>query len=250
MDIQKSFSYPFEDTEWINKLGLGAIITMIPVLNFAWSGYMVGIIRNVLDGAARPLPTWDDLGKKFIDGLILAAAGLIYALPMLLLIGIPTAFLVFAGILSGNQNLEDISRVMAGLGSVVFFTLLCVVILYGLALSIIYPAILLMYAREGTFASCFQFRRILDLISKNSGPFLTLWGVSIVAGLVVGMVVSLATALVGWVPCIGWIAGLILSLGSGVYYTSIHAHLVGQFGRLAAEHTYPITTIENPPAAV
>ncbi|HEY6074891.1 MAG TPA: DUF4013 domain-containing protein [Anaerolineales bacterium] len=250
MDIQKSFSFPFEDTEWINKLGLGAIITMIPVLNFAWSGYMVGIIRNVLDGAARPLPTWDDLGKKFTDGVILAAAGLIYALPMLLLIGIPITFLVFSGILSGNQNLEDISRVMAGLGSVVFFTLLCVVILYGLALSIIYPAILLMYAREGTFASCFQFRRILDLISKNSGPFLTLWGVSIVAGLVVGMMVSLATALVGWVPCIGWIAGMILTLGSGVYYTSIHAHLVGQFGRLAAEHTYPITARENPPAAV
>ena len=250
MDIQKSFSYQFEDTEWISKLGLGAVITLVPVLNFAWSGYMVGIIRNVLDGAARPLPAWDDLGKRFTDGLILAAAGLIYALPILLLVGIPTVFLVFAGVLSGNQDLQGVSQALAGVGGVVFFALLCVVILYALALSIVYPVILLVYAREGTFASCFQFRRILDLISKNSGPFLTLWGVSLAAGLVVGMVVSLATALVGWVPCVGWAAAMILSLGSGVYYTSIHAHLVGQFGTLAADPPSSITNQDNSPAVV
>ena len=38
MDIGKSFSYPFEDKEWISKLGLGAVITIVPVLNLAWSG--------------------------------------------------------------------------------------------------------------------------------------------------------------------------------------------------------------------
>ena len=73
MDAEKSFTFPFEDTEWVSKLGLGALISMVPILNFAWSGYLVDIIRNVMNNDAEPLPTWDDLGKKFNDGLILFA---------------------------------------------------------------------------------------------------------------------------------------------------------------------------------
>ena len=46
MDAEKSFTFPFEDKEWISKLGLGAVISLVPILNFAWSGYLVGIIRN------------------------------------------------------------------------------------------------------------------------------------------------------------------------------------------------------------
>ena len=30
MDIGKSFSYPFEDNQWLSKLGLGAVISMVP----------------------------------------------------------------------------------------------------------------------------------------------------------------------------------------------------------------------------
>ena len=83
MDIGKSFSYQFEDKQWISKLGLGAVISLVPILNFAMSGYIVDILRNVENNVAKPLPNWDDLSKKFSDGLILFAAGLIYAAPLL-----------------------------------------------------------------------------------------------------------------------------------------------------------------------
>jgi len=36
MDVGKSFSFQFEDKEWLNQLGLGAIIALAPILNFAW----------------------------------------------------------------------------------------------------------------------------------------------------------------------------------------------------------------------
>jgi len=49
MNIGKSFSFMFEDKQWVSKLGLGALITFIPILNFAWTGYMVGVIRNVMN---------------------------------------------------------------------------------------------------------------------------------------------------------------------------------------------------------
>jgi hypothetical protein len=81
MNIGKSFSFPFEDKQWISKLGLGAVITLVPILNFAWTGYIVQLTRNVMNNEQEPLPTWDDIGKKLTEGLILALAGLVYFLP-------------------------------------------------------------------------------------------------------------------------------------------------------------------------
>lgn len=232
MNIEKSFRFPFEDKEWISKLGLGVLITLVPILNFAWSGYLVDIIRNVMNDHPTSLPNWDDLGRKFTDGLILFAAGLVYAAPILILIGLPLSMLAFSQILSGNGNMEDIARTMAGAGGALFLGLLCVLILYAVVLSVLYPAILVMFAREGTFASCFKLREAFDLISKNAGPFFTAWGLSLVGGFGVGLAIGILNLLVGWIPCIGWIISLVLSLGSGVYIAVVYAHLFGQFGAL------------------
>ncbi|SRR6266498_4999441 len=232
MNIEKSFRFPFEDKQWLSKLGLGALITIVPILNFAWSGYLVDIIRNVMNNATDPLPSWDDLGKKLSEGLILFAAGLVYASPILILMGLPLSMLAFSGLFSGNRNMEDIARVITGAGGVLFSGLLCVFVLYALALSVIYPAILVLFSREGTFASCFKLREAFDLISRNAAPFFTAWGLSLLGGLGVGLAVGILNILVGWIPCIGWIASLALSLGSGVYIASVYAHLFGQFGAI------------------
>lgn len=109
MDIEKSFTFPFEDKDWLLKLGVGGLITIIPILNFAWSGYLVGIIRNVMSDATEPLPAWEDLGKKFTDGLILFAASLVYALPILIVFVLPLGILASSGRLSELRNLERIS---------------------------------------------------------------------------------------------------------------------------------------------
>jgi hypothetical protein len=155
MHIEKSFTFPFEDKDWVSKLGLGALITIVPILNFAWSGYLVGILRNVMNDAVEPLPSWDDLGRKFTDGLILFAAGLIYAMPILIVFCMPVGILAFSGRLSEINNLERISEA----GGALLACILCVFTLYGIALSAIYPAILILFSREGTFAACFKLRR-------------------------------------------------------------------------------------------
>jgi hypothetical protein len=236
MNIEKSFRFPFEDKEWISKLGLGALITVVPILNFAWSGYLVEIIRNVMNDATEPLPTWDNLDKKFSDGLILFGAGLVYAAPILILMGLPLSMIAFSSIFSGNSNMEDVARAIAGAGGVLFYGLLCVFVLYAIVLSVIYPAILVLFSREGTFASCFKLREVFDLISKNVGPFFTAWGVSLIGGFGVGLAIGILNLLVGWIPCIGWIVSLVLSLGSGVYIAAVYAHLFGQFGAIVFGH--------------
>lgn len=233
MDFGKSFSFPFEDNQWISKLGLGAVIAMVPVLNFAWTGYMVELIRNVMNGAAQPLPNWDDIGKKFMDGLILTVAGLVYALPMLIVICLPLSFMVVPAILSSNGNMQDVANAIASAGSILFLCLMCVFMIYGLVLSVVYPAILIVFAREGTLASCFKFREVFDLIQKNMTPFLTAWGVSLAAGFGIGLVAGMVQAVINFIPCIGQIISFVLTIGIVVYTTSVYAHLFGQFGRAA-----------------
>jgi len=233
MDIGKSFSYPFEDRQWVSKLGLGAVITLVPILQFAWTGYMVEIIRNVMKGSPEPLPTWDDIGKKFMDGVMLMVAGLVYALPMLIVICLPMGFMVIPVVLSSNGDMQDIANAIAGAGSVLFMCLLCVFMVYALILSVIYPAILIIFAREGTLASCFKFREVFELISKNMSPFLTAWGVSLAASFVVGLVSGGAQVILNFIPCLGQIAAFVLAIGIVVYTTAIYAHLFGQFGRMA-----------------
>lgn len=233
MDAEKSFVFPFEDKEWISKLGLWAIISVIPILNIAWYGYLVGIIRNVMNGNQEPLPSWDNLGNKFNEGLVLFGASLVYALPILIAICVPLGITASAGFFSENGNLEEFNQMITGVGWILFFSLLCGMLLYGLILSILYPAILILFARDGTFASCFRLREALALIGKNAGPFFTAWVLSLVASLSAGLLVGFVNLVVGFVPCLGWIIGLVLSLISGVYANAVYAHLFGQFGREA-----------------
>lgn len=241
MDIEKSFSYPFEDKDWTTKLGLGAAISFIPILNFALSGYMVGILRNTMNNVSEPLPTWDDLGKKFMDGLILFAAGLIYALPMLILLCLPLSVMAFSGILSGDSSMEDLARAMAGAGGILFTCFFCLIGIYWLAFSIIYPAILVLFAREGTFASCFKVREALDLIRRNMASFFTAWGISLLLSFGLSMVVGVINAVVSWILCIGWIVSLALFAGSMIYTMVVYGHLFGQFAREALGQDQVIT---------
>jgi hypothetical protein len=241
MNIGKSFSFVFEDKQWISKLGLGALITFIPILNFAWTGYMIGIIRNVMNNSPEPLPTWDDFGKKLTDGLLLTVASLVYSLPIIVVFCLPMSFMIVPALLAGNTDMQGLAEAIAGFGSVLFICLMCVFMVYGLALSVIFPAILVIFAREGTLASCFKFRDVFALISKNTTPFLTAWGVSIGASLAVSFIVSAAQIVLNFIPCLGQIAALLLTLGIVVYTTAIYGHLFGQFGNIAAEQNQAMT---------
>jgi hypothetical protein len=243
MDIGKSFSYPFEDKQWVSKMGLGAVISLVPILNFAMTGYMIQIVRNLMNDVEEPLPNWDDLGKKFMDGLMLVLAGLVYALPIIVLSCLPLSVMTIPAIIaSGNSDFQDVANTITGAGGVLFAAMSCQFVVYGRVLSVIFPAIYVNYAKEGTFASCFKLREVFNIIGKNAGAFFTAWGISLVAGLVVGLVAGVVSSILGLIPCIGWIASIVISLGVGVYVMMIYSHLFGQFGKQAFGQTPLIAT--------
>ena len=79
MNINKSFSYALEDKEWLKKFLIGLLVSYVPIVNFAWPGYITDIMHDVSNNQYSGLPEWDDFGDKFIKGLLITIAGLVYA---------------------------------------------------------------------------------------------------------------------------------------------------------------------------
>ena len=227
MNIEKSLTYVFEDEEWLMKLGLGTLITMVPVLNFAWTGYVTEIMRNVGARSLRPLPTWDDLGTLLVDGFSIFIARLIYALPALLMLFAPLVLMILPA-LSSNQDVQSVLAIISGGTALLLFVGF---FLYLLLLSFFAPAVQLNYARHRTFGACFQVGQILQLVSTNLSNYVIAWISLSVLNLGVYLIFSLVSGFVGLIPCIGVMLSLALIpvyLFAGMWMGTVSAYLFGQ----------------------
>ncbi len=157
MQAGKSFTYMFEDTQWPSKTLIGALVGMVPILNFAWLGYLIGVLKNVSRGE-NTLPLWDDFSDKFMDGLKIGVASLIYTLPATILVMVAAVVFIIPAIAQD----QDMQAILMGGASLAYLLLCSIVGLYFLVFSFFVPAISIHFARVGTFKSCFEVGHILD----------------------------------------------------------------------------------------
>jgi len=225
MDIGKSIGYVFEDKKWTDKLLIGMLVSIVPIVNFALFGWVIDIMRNVSQRQSEPLPVWENFGDKFVKGTLLFVVGLIYFLPALMIacvaIGLP--FL--------NGNFRDIGqRELIGMFFGTSALSLCAISIYGLLISFLAPAIYLNFARKGTFAACFEFGEVWRIMSKNLGDYIVAWLIIIVVSIGVSFVIGIVGTVLAFIPCFGWILSWILFGVSGVYIAAVFGHLFGQIG--------------------
>jgi hypothetical protein len=225
MDVGKSIGYVFEDKKWTNKLLIGMLVSIVPIVNFALFGWIIDIMKNVSQRQAEPLPDWDNFGDKFVKGAILFVASLIYSLPMLLLT-CPVLFIPFTRGDFSREGQQALAAMIAGTG----LLLVCAISVYALLLSFLMPAIFLNFARKGTFAACFEFGEIWRIMSKNLGDYIVAWLIIIVVGIGVSFVIGIVGAVLAIIPCCGWILAWILTGVTGVYIAAVFGHLFGQIG--------------------
>lgn len=208
MDIGTSFSYMFQDENWIKKVLIGGLVSFIPIVNFAAIGYMIQVIRNVRAGQALPLPEWDNFGQYFMDGLWIFLIFLVWSIPIIIVACLQG---VAGAAVAENQDMADAYGIVS-------VCLSCLIGLWGLVLGIASPAILVRYSEVGQFMSGFQFIELFSFISANVGNYII-------------------------VVLLMWVAGLIASLGVilcviGVIFTQFWAYLVSGhlLGQLAAQN--------------
>jgi hypothetical protein len=165
LDFGRCFSFFFQDPDWVKKLLLGSLFTLLSFFIIGWffiGGYMIRLIRRVARGEAYPLPDWDDLGGIFGDGVAAVGVYLGYILPPVLLFT-----LVTVGMSLSAARGDDPSVFMA-LAVTIFSVLFGLAIL---ALVLFVPSALVRLALEGQFAAAFDFQANFDFIRRNAANY-------------------------------------------------------------------------------
>lgn len=88
-----------EDSHFVRKMLIGGGVLMMSILvipYFFYQGYMMKILRETEGGVLEELPTWDNWGDLFMDGVI--------AFFFSFLIGLPLYVLLYLGIFAAGPE--------------------------------------------------------------------------------------------------------------------------------------------------
>jgi len=150
-------------------------------------GYLARLARNVIAGAAHPLPEWDDLGEFFSEGLRLFCVALVYTLPLMAAVMV----VIVPSIIAQTAD----NDVMRNIGGGMMACIWCLVFPLGLAMALWLPAALLFATVERRFGAAFEFAQIFAFIKGNVGNYV----LAFVVWLVVRMIVPFGFILL----CVG-----------------------------------------------
>jgi hypothetical protein len=212
LDIGRSFSFAFEDQNWIVKLLIGGVLGLLSFLLVpipVMAGYQLAVLRNTAEGRDVPLPEWDDFGRYLSEGLQFFGGVIVYLLPIFFM----TCCLVIAtGATDGSEDPSDVVALMA-------FCFSCLIALYSLGLAVIVPAAMIRFAETRRLASMFEFGQIFSFVQRNLGTYAVAVLLGIAAQVLAGLVASVTCGIAS--PWTGWWASL------------VQAHLLGQVWKLS-----------------
>lgn len=216
MDFGKAFTFPFEDRDWIKKLGIAGGIALVSLVlsvvliglaGFVLlGGWMIELTRRVINREPNPLPEWNDFGGYFMKGLQAFAVGLVYSLPAILLSAC-------VNVLPLAMQDGSADETMATALSVVLACVGCLSFLYSIFLGLVLPAALGRLAASGQVAPAFRFGEVIGMVRNNIGAYVMV----LIGGFLASIIASLG----------------IIACGIGVAFTmayamAINGHLYGQ----------------------
>ncbi len=211
MDFGKAFSFVFDDQDWIKKVAIAALVSLIPVVGpLLLAGWGFEVTRRVIRGEVEPLPDFSDFGGTLANGFKIVVVGFVYMLPVILMQACSQGVL-FAGQESADETLMTVLTIST-------ICLSCLTFLYAIAAGLVLPAAIGNVAATDELKAAFQFGEVVGLVRDNLGAYI----IVLLGGMVAGLVASL-----------GVIACAIGVLFTGAYAAAINGHLTGQAYRQA-----------------
>jgi len=181
-----SFSYAKDAVwgKWVQWILLVISTIIFPLI----MGYVVRIYSGV-----KPAPEMGNWVGTFIDGIKLFIIGLIYAIPVFIVMAI---FVIPAGMMSDP---------MAALGTIGIGLLVMIVV--AIIISLIAAIGMIRFAQKDSMGQAFAFGAILEHIGRIG------WGSYIIALIVlwiVGIVFGFIVSILSMIPVLGWLIMLFL----------------------------------------
>ena len=198
MILKESFGYASEAVmgKWKRWILLIIASIIFPVM----VGYAMEIYRG-----KKPAPELEHWGKLFIDGLKLFVAGIIYAIPLIIVffltIGMAVlSILPFMPGTSPDAAISDPTILMKMLPALGVGLLICLIIAVLIALVSMIGFVRM--ARTNKFGEAFAFHAILETIGKIG------WGsyiLSLILLWIVIAIIMIILELLTLIPIVGWI---------------------------------------------
>jgi hypothetical protein len=186
MDIGRSIQYVFEDPNWVKKMLIGGLLSLIPVFGtLIAAGYWIRIASNVANNQELPLPEWNDFGGDFMRGLRAVVAVLIWAIPLIVF----AACAIIPAAATGDSA-------AGALATLITIGALTIAFIFWVAVAFISPVIIGRVSMSGSISAAFEFREILIDARENLVPLLITVAVAYALGVVASFGVILC--LVGY----------------------------------------------------
>lgn len=216
MNIGLAFSYVFKDKNWFKKLGIAALVTLIPVIGqFIVAGWGMKVTKNVIDGEEEDALPSVNFGEDLKRGFMVWVINMLYALPAGILLGV-------AGILFGvgagsEENAQIIMMIFGGclglIGLIVAFVI-AFMAMAGMA----------NYIAKDEFKAAFNFKEVFGLLKKSFGSWLIYLLIAALAGSII--------APLGAIVCV---IGMFFTTA---YVLAVNGHLLGQVYNKASETSF------------
>jgi hypothetical protein len=228
VDFIKALKRPFSD---INKFLIGTILGMIPIVNFTVIGYTLVCTGFTKEKVNRDgLPEWKNYGDLFMKGLVATIIGIILSLPAaLILLGTFGSFFIspVLSMLFGGFSIDTWNNLITGRITEIqiqnwfaqnwtkimpFFISALPFLLLGAVLALltlyIMPGTVLGWLKEDRFSAAFSWKNLKKTLTMDY----------LVNRIVVGLLVMITSALLGWIPFIG--------SGITMYVTGVFSYTV------------------------
>jgi hypothetical protein len=184
MDFARAFSYIFEDSEWLKKVGIAALVFLIPFVGpITVLGWSLTVTRRVTEGQTTDLlPGWENFMEHLMLGLKAFVVGFAYGLPVILLSSCQSILPIVAENMRG-----DAYEAMILASTVVSICVGCFSFLYSIFIGLTLPAAYANVAITGEIGAGFRFAEIFALVKAAIGAYVLVLVGSIAAGFVASL---------------------------------------------------------------
>ncbi|WP_299030036.1 DUF4013 domain-containing protein [uncultured Thermanaerothrix sp.] len=208
MDFGMAFGFVFQDKDWLRKVLIVALVSLIPIIGqLVVLGWGLNVTRRVMARDPQPLPDLD-FGNDLARGFQAFVIGLVYALPIILISGIFGLLGSLLGIDSGNTS--------DAVGAIYLLFSLCFglfSLVYGVFLALALPAAYANFLAKGSLGAGLNFGEVFRLVRAAPGAYLLV----LVGSFIVGLIAPL-----GVILCF---VGVLLTYAYGM---AVMGHLYGQ----------------------
>lgn len=188
MDFGRAFSFIFDDPDWVRKIVVISLVSLIPIVGLlVLLGWSLNITRRVIDRYTNPLPEME-FGEDLMRGLRGLAGVFIYTLPIFALF---TVYLIAVGGAAGSAD-QNTAQFGVAISSLCFTA---AIILYALILMLLVPAAMGNLEAKNELSAAFRIGEIFGLIRSAPLAYILVVAAILILSLVVP--IGLVACIVG-----------------------------------------------------